>query len=122
MFLIRLVCMENKFEGGKFEHEPTFEITINEIKHIHLKIINSTAVNSSAITSFDENFYSICINNSFKAEHFEPEPTLEKTINEIKANHLKSITSIYMNVSAINLKNPTHLLNIKNPISCHEYS
>ena len=41
------------------------------------------------------------MNNSFEAAKFEPEPTFEKTINDIKSNHLKSITSIDMNISAI---------------------
>ena len=31
---------------------------------------------------------------------FEPEPTFQKTINEIKDNHLKTIASAVMNVSA----------------------
>ena len=39
--------------------------------------------------------------NSFEAEKIEPKQTFEKTINGIKANHLKSITSIDINVSAI---------------------
>ena len=41
------------------------------------------------------------MNNIFEAETIEIEPTSEKTINEIKANHLKHITSIDINVSAI---------------------
>ena len=73
-----------------------------------MKSITSTAMNLSAITSFDDNFDPICTNNSFEAEKFEPEPTLEKNINEIKANDLKSITSIDMSVSAIT-SNKNHL-------------
>ena len=41
------------------------------------------------------------MNNSFEAEKFEPYPTFEKTINEIKDNHLKSISSAAKNSSAI---------------------
>ena len=47
----------------------------------------------------DQNFYQISINNSFEVEKLEPEPTFEKTINEIKANHSKSIISIDMNLN-----------------------
>ena len=93
--------MNSIIEVEKFEPEPTFEKTINEIKDNHLKSIASFATNPSAIKSFHENFDPICIKNSFEAAKFEPEPTFEKTINEIKANSLKSITSIDMNVSAI---------------------
>ena len=39
-----------------------------------------------------------------EVENFKPEPTFEKTINEIKANHLKTITSIDMDVSDITTK------------------
>ena len=41
------------------------------------------------------------------SEKIEPEPTFEKSINEIKANHLKSIASIDMNVSAITSNKPS---------------
>ena len=43
------------------------------------------------------------MNNSFEAANFEPEPTFEKTINEIKDNRLESMASIDMHVSAITL-------------------
>ena len=43
------------------------------------------------------------MNNSFEAETFEPEPTFENSLSDIKADHLKNITSIEMNVSAITL-------------------
>ena len=36
------------------------------------------------------------MNIIIEVEMFEPEPTFENTINDIKANHLKSITSIDM--------------------------
>ena len=71
------------------------------MKYKHLKSIASASTDPPAITSFDNNFDLIRINNSFEAAKFEPEPTFEKTINEIRSNHLKSITSIVMNISAI---------------------
>ena len=46
------------------------------------------------------------MNNIFEAAKSEPEPEFEKTINEIKANNLKSITSIIMNISAITSNKP----------------
>ena len=104
---IDLLSMNNIFELAKFKPEPTFEKTINEIKDNYLKIIASAAKNPSAITSFDENFYLVCINNSFEAEKIEPEPTFENTINDIKAGLFKSITSIYINVSAITSNKPS---------------
>ena len=75
--------------------------SINYIKDNHLKIISSAATNPSDITFFDENFDPLCMNNRFEAENFEPEPTFEKITNQIKDNHLKSITSIVVNVSAL---------------------
>ena len=66
-----------------------------------MKSIASASMNISTITSFGDNFDPLSMNNSFKAETFEPEPTFGKTINKIKANGLKNITSIYINVSAI---------------------
>ena len=95
------LSMNNSFEAETFEPEPTFENNINEIKDTRLKIIAFSATNPSNITSFDEIFDTLCMKNSFEAEKFEPEPTFDNTINEIKANDLKSITSIDINVSAI---------------------
>ena len=59
--------MNNSFEAEKFEIEPTFENTINDIKDNHLKSINSTAMNTSAITSFDNKTDPLSMNNSFEA-------------------------------------------------------
>ena len=61
--------------------QQSFEKNIIEIKNNHLKSIASAATNPSAITSFDENSDPLCINNSFEAVNFEPEPIFEKTIN-----------------------------------------
>ena len=62
---------------------------------------------SEAITLFDKSSYHLSIKNRTGAEKFKLEPTFENTINEIKANHLKIITSIDMNVSAITLNKPS---------------
>ena len=67
-----------------------------------MKSIASAAKNISVITSFDENFEQLSMNIIMKIAKFEPEPTFENTINEIRANHLKNITSIGTNVSYIN--------------------
>ena len=57
---------------AKFEPGPTFKKTINEIKddineikHNHLKSIASADMNISDITSFEENFDPLSIDNSF---------------------------------------------------------
>ena len=42
--------MNSIIEAEKFEPETTFENTINEIKDVNLKIINSLHMNLSAIT------------------------------------------------------------------------
>ena len=52
-------------------------------------------------SSFEDNFDPLIMNNRIEAAKFEPEPTLEKTINMVKYNHLKSINYIGMNVSYI---------------------
>ena len=61
----------------------------------------------SNITPFEDNYDPICMNKIFEAEKSEREPTFEKTINEIKSNRLKSITSIYNNVSYITSNKPS---------------
>ena len=106
------LSMNNSFEVSKFEPEPTFEKTIDDIKDNHLKSIASAATISLAITLFDNNFDPLCMKNSFGAETSKQKPTLEKTVNDIKSNNLKSITSIEINVSAITSKNPTRIMNI----------
>ena len=60
---------------------------------------NSLLLNS--LHFFENIFDQLSMNNRFEEAEFEPEPTFEKTINEIKNNHLKSIASDYMNLSAI---------------------
>ena len=50
---------------------------------------------------------SLVLNSRIEAAKFEPEATLEKTINYIKIDNLKSITSITMNLSAIALNKPS---------------
>ena len=58
-------------------------------------------MNISAITLFDDNFKHLSMNSSIEVAKLKPEPTFEKTTNDIKDNHLKNITSIDMNVSSI---------------------
>ena len=90
-----------------FSSEPTFEKSFNEIKDNHLKSIASADTNPSAISYFDHNSDPLCINNVFEAEKIEPEPTFEKTINDINANNFKVITSVDMNVSDITSNTPS---------------
>ena len=72
------LSMNRRIEVAKFEPGPTFEKTINEIKHNHLKIIASTSINISAITSFNDNIEQLIINriilkykNSDLNQHFK---------------------------------------------------
>ena len=60
-------------------------------------------MNLSAINLFGENFKQLSMNSKIEVEKIEPGPTFEKTINEIKNNHLKIITSATMNLSSITL-------------------
>ena len=93
--------MNKIFEAAKYEPDSTFDKTTNDIKDNYLESIASDDTNSSAITSFDKNFYPLCINNIFEAAKFEPEPKFENAINDIKDNNLKSIASAATNPSAI---------------------
>ena len=47
------------------------------------------------------------MNSIIEASKFECEPKFENNINDIKANHLKSINSIDMNPSPITLNKPS---------------
>ena len=98
--------MNIRIELAKFETGPTFKKTITQIKDNHLKSITSATMNLSAINLFGNNFKQISMNIRFEVENFEPEPTFENTINEIKANHLEIITSIDINVSAVTFITP----------------
>ena len=51
--------------------------------------------------AYDENFDQLSMNIIIEAAKFEPEPTFENTINEIKVNNLNGITSIETNLSDI---------------------
>ena len=55
----------------------------------------------SAITFSDKDLEQLSMNGRIEAAKFDPEPTFENNINEIKDNHLKGIISIEMNVSVI---------------------
>ena len=48
--------MNNLFEAEKFELDPTFENTINDIKDSNMKRIAYAATNPPAITPFDKDF------------------------------------------------------------------
>ena len=47
------------------------------------------------------------MNSIIEEAKFEPEPISENTINEIKDDHMKIITSVAMNLSAITLNKPS---------------
>ena len=68
-----------------------------------MKSIASAAMNPPAIKLFDDNFDPLSTKNNFEAAKFEPEPTFDNTIHDIKDNYLKNITSIDTNVSYITL-------------------
>ena len=97
----------SRIEVDFFKPEPTFYKTINEIKDNNMKIIASAATNLSAITFFDDNFEQLSMNSIIEVEQFEPEPTFENTNNDIKYDHLKVITYIDMNASAITSNKPS---------------
>ena len=61
---------------------------------------------SKTFASFGENFEQLSMNIRTEAEKFELRPTFENTINEIKANHLKSLYSLDMNISTITYNEP----------------
>ena len=60
-------------------------------------------MNLSAITLFDDNYKQLIMNISIEVAKFEPEPNFEKTPNDIKYNHLKSIASAARNLIDITL-------------------
>ena len=71
-------------------------------------MINGISVNipsqfliSKITKSSDNNFGPLSMNSRIGLEKFEPVPKFENNINEIKDNHLKSITSAAMNLSGI---------------------
>ena len=70
------------------------------INEIPVKIPSQLHI-SKITKSFDENFKQLSMNRRIEVAKFEPGPTFEKTINEIKDNHLKSIASTIMNISYI---------------------
>ena len=95
------LSINSSIEVAKLKPEPTFAKTTNEIKYNHLKSIASTTMNLSAITLFVENIEQLIMNSSIEVSKLKPEPTFAKTTNYIKDNHLKSIASTTMNLSAI---------------------
>ena len=64
----------------------------------------------------------LSMNNRFEVEKSEPGTTFENTLNEIKDNHLKSISSYSMNLSAINyFDEKTDLIIINNSFEAANY-
>ena len=75
---------------------------INEISvNLPLQLLAQENYIFKISSSFDENFEQISTNRIIEVAKLKPEPTFQNTINEIKDNHFKSITSITMNISAI---------------------
>ena len=62
--------------------------------------------------SFDNNSEQISVNSRIEATKFEPEKSFEDNIDVIKADHVKIITSLDMNLLVITSKNLLCLLNI----------
>ena len=56
---------------------------------------------------FNENFEQISINSIIEVKKFEPGTTFEKNIDKTKANHMKIITALYMNIKDINSDKPS---------------
>ena len=95
--------MNSIIEVSKFKPGTTFENTISEIKYNHLKSIASATMNISTVAFFYNSFKQLSMNINIEVAKFEPGPTFEKTINDIKDNHLKIIASATMNLLAITL-------------------
>ena len=57
--------------------------------------------NNNISASLDNNFEHISVNSRIEATKFEPETTFEITINDVKYNRLKIITSLDINISSI---------------------
>ena len=58
-------------------------------------------MNLSDINLFDDNLEQLIMNSRIEVEKFDPKPTFENTINEIKYNHLKIIAFSAKNSSVI---------------------
>ena len=100
-------CSMNRInEVSNFEFETTFEKSIIEIKHNHLKSIAYADIYLSVINSIDENIEQLSMNSKIEVAKFGPEPMFENTINNMKNTHLKFITSIDINVSPITFNKP----------------
>ena len=67
-----LLSMNNISEADFFKPRPAFKKAINETKDNNLKSIASASMNQLAITSFDDNFDLIYMNNIFELEKFVP--------------------------------------------------
>ena len=79
-------------------------------------VLNETSVNisskfivmekylSKTPVSFDKKFENISMNSIIEAKKFKLETTFENNVDDIKANHLKIITSLEIKLSAITSK------------------
>ena len=72
------LSMNNRFKATKFEPDPIFENTINEIKDNHLKSIASSDTNVSAITSFDGKFDSLLSTAALKQQNLNQNQHLKR--------------------------------------------
>ena len=82
------------------------------------EVLNETSVNisskfilmekylSKTPASFDKKFENISMNSIIEAKKFKLETTFENNVDDIKANHLKIITSLEIKLSAITSKKP----------------
>ena len=95
------LSMNSRIEAAKIKPKTTFEKTIHDIKDDLMKVISFSSMHLSDITLFNKNFEQISMKRRIEVSKFKPEQKLENTINEIKDDHLKSIDSAYMNISAI---------------------
>ena len=81
---------------------PCLSESTELINEIPVKLPSQLLI-SKITTSFNENFKQLSMNSNIEVEKFEPGTTFERTINEIKYNHLKIISSATINISAITL-------------------
>ena len=79
-----LLSINTIFEAEKFEPEPIFEKTINEIKENNLEIIVSSEIILLNITLFDKNLEQLSMDSIIKVSKSEPEPTLKRLLMRSK--------------------------------------
>ena len=62
---------------------------------------------SKISSSFDNKFEQIGVNCRIEATKFEPEATFKNNIDDVKVYHVKSMTSLDINISAITSNKPS---------------